>query len=58
MENLFSEGILQLNYKSCEMIAEDIIKYLDKKYPGRYGCVEVAEDGENGARVEWHALVD
>ena len=37
---------------SCEMIAEEIGKRcLDARY--RVDFVEVWEDGENGARVEW-----
>src|SRR5215471_5087961 len=56
MENLYSGGILELNNKSCEMIADDIINYLNEKYPGREGYVEVSEDGENGARVNWFSI--
>ena len=36
---------------SCEMIAENILNWLEKEYPGRYIQVEVSEDGENGAIV-------
>ncbi len=38
---------------SCEMIAESIIEYLKKEYPGRDVVVEVSEDGENGAIVQY-----
>jgi hypothetical protein len=49
LEKLYSHGTLQLNYKSCEMIAEDLIEYISLHYPGRAITVEVSEDGENGA---------
>lgn len=53
LESLYSAGTLQLDDKSCETIAEELIEYIDSKYPGRDGYVEVSEDGENGALVMW-----
>lgn len=47
----YDQGILQLDYKSCEMIAQDVIDFVDAKYPGRYICVTVSEDNENGATI-------
>lgn len=52
LEKLYSSETLQLNYKSCEMIAEDILNYLVEKYPGRSYVVTVSEDNENGATLE------
>lgn len=49
LENLFDKGTLQLDYKSCEMIADDIANEIEIKYPGRCCIVSVAEDNENGA---------
>lgn len=49
LEALYSEATLQVDYKSCEMLAEDLIDYISKKYPDRKISVEVSEDGENGA---------
>jgi len=49
LEALYNESLLQLDYKSCEMIAEDLIEYIKKNYPGRVIEVGVSEDGENGA---------
>ena len=49
LESLYSTGVLELDYKSCEMLAEDIIDAVTAKYPGRDIEVEVSEDGENGA---------
>lgn len=54
MESLYGENsILQLDYKSCEMIADDLHVQLSKRYftpgkPGRNIAIEVSEDGENG----------
>lgn len=48
LEGLFEHGTLQLNYKSCEMIADDIANEIHKRYPDRCCIVSVAEDNENG----------
>jgi len=37
---------------SCEMFAEDILRFIIGKYPNRKYMVSVFEDNENGARVE------
>ena len=49
LEKLYKEGTIQLDYKSCEMMAEEIIGYIEVNYPGRMTQVEVFEDDENGA---------
>lgn len=49
LENLYSEGTLKLDYKSCEMISDDLHANIDEKYPGRDVWIEVSEDGENGS---------
>ena len=54
LEALFSEqGAMSLDYKSCEMIARDLAKYIHTKYPGRSLSISVAEDNENGCRLTW-----
>lgn len=53
LENLYAEGTLNLDYKSCEMIAEDIIEYIKTVYPDRNIEVRVYEDNENGAILEY-----
>lgn len=50
LEGLY-EGELEVDYKSCEMLAEDLIHYLTVKYPNRKYTVTVSEDGENGATL-------
>ena len=49
LEDLYSEKTLELDYKSCEMMADDLAEYLEENYPGRNLKIEVSEDGENGA---------
>jgi len=49
LEGLYSSSILQLDYKSCEMIADDLASYITKKYPNRDLVISVSEDNENGA---------
>jgi hypothetical protein len=44
---------MNIDYKSCEMLAEDLIGYITLKYPGREIEVGVSEDGENGAILKY-----
>jgi hypothetical protein len=53
LESLYQGNILQLDYKSCEMIADDLAKKIKDKYPGRRLAIDVSEDGENGCHVEY-----
>lgn len=48
-ESLYREGVMEIDYKSCEMLAEDLINAIHEKYPGRDITVEVYEDNINGA---------
>lgn len=50
LEKLYS-GTLELNFKSCEMISDDLYQAIATRYPGRDIEITVAEDGENGATV-------
>ena len=53
LENLYNQGTLQLDYKSCEMMAENLYEQIAAKYPGREVWIEVSEDGENGALIKF-----
>ena len=55
LEKLYSsnQGILSLDYKSCEMIADDLYLQIAARYPDRAVWIEVAEDGENGALIKY-----
>ena len=49
LENLYEESILELDYMSCEMLADALAGYIQQEYPGRDLKVSVSEDNENGA---------
>jgi hypothetical protein len=55
LEGLYSgpSSVLQLNYKSCEMISDDLYVQIASRYPGRAVWIEVSEDGENGALIRY-----
>ena len=53
LESLYQDNILKLDYKSCEMMADDLAKKIKDKYPGRRLAIDVSEDGENGCHVEY-----
>ena len=55
LENLYGKGVLELDYKSCEMMATDLYQQISAKYPKREVTIEVSEDGENGAVITWPA---
>ena len=55
LEQLYSSGVLELNYKSCEMMAEDLYVQIATRYPERNIKIEISEDGENGAHLEFIA---
>ena len=48
-ENLYKDGTMKLDYKSCEMISDDLAATISDKYSGREITIEVSEDGENGS---------
>jgi len=53
LEKLY-QGVLQLNYKSCEMISDDLYEEISTRYPGRDIQITVSEDGENGATITYN----
>mgnify|MGYP003345716103 FL=1 len=57
LEQLY-QGTMNIDYKSCEMLAEDLINYISTKYYGRYIEVGVSEDGENGAILKYYPEED
>jgi hypothetical protein len=52
LESLY-QGTLELDYKSCEMIADELADQIQTKYPGRQVRIEVSEDGENGCDINY-----
>ena len=53
LEGLYNKDILQLDFKSCEMISDDLYTQIAARYPDRAVWIEVAEDGENGALIKY-----
>jgi len=52
--NLYQDGVLALDWKSCEMIADDLYIQIADRYPGRAVVIEVSEDGENGCSISYN----
>jgi hypothetical protein len=48
LEDLYAQSVLELDFKSCEMIADDLYKKINTNYPRRDVTIEVSEDGECG----------
>jgi hypothetical protein len=53
LESLYSgsNSVLELDYKSCEMIADDLYVQINSRYPGRHVIISVSEDDENGCEI-------
>ena len=51
MENMYADGTMSLDYKSCEMMSDDLYVQIAKKYPNRKIEIDVSEDGENGSHA-------
>jgi hypothetical protein len=54
LENLYKDAILALDFKSCEMIAEDLYSQITARYPGRAVWIDVSEDEENGCHIQFN----
>ncbi len=55
LESLYNgqSSVLALDWKSCEMIADDLYTQIAARYPERAVWIEVAEDGENGCLIKY-----
>lgn len=53
VDKLYGESVLQLDYKSCEMIADDLYDQIATRYPERDVWISVSEDNENGAFIKY-----
>ena len=55
LESLYNgqSSVLALDWKSCEMIADDLYTQISARYPERAVWIEVAEDGENGCLIKY-----
>ena len=53
LEKLYNESTLTLDYKSCEMMSDELYDIISQKHPGREVWIEVSEDGENGSFIKY-----
>ena len=53
LESLYNDATLKLDYKSCEMMSDELYEVITQKYPGREVWIEVSEDGENGSFIKY-----
>lgn len=55
LESLYSgkENCLRLDYKSCEMMSDELHEQITQRYPNREVWIEVSEDGENGSFIKY-----
>ena len=59
LENLYtshrsdSPTVLALDFKSCEMIADDLYDQIAQRYSERAVWIDVSEDGENGCLIKY-----
>ena len=49
LEKLYTEKTLELDYKSCEMISDELAIIINDKYPNRDITIDISEDDENGS---------
>jgi hypothetical protein len=50
-EQQYNTGVLELNHKSCEMIADELFTQIAMRYVDRDVIISVSEDGENGCEI-------
>ena len=58
LENQYSQNILALDYKSCEMISDDLYEVIATRYPDRNISITVSEDNENGATIHYNTTTN
>jgi|SRR5699024_7895610 len=53
LENLYSDGTIELDYKSCEMMSDELFEKVSEMYPNRDITITISEDGENGSVTKY-----
>jgi hypothetical protein len=56
-ESLFDGKILDIDFKSCEMLCDDLHGHLISRYPDRDMVIDISEDGECGSSIEYSSNV-
>ena len=54
LEKSFNDGLMQLDYRSCEMVSDELYDMIATRYPDRDIEITVSEDGENGATIYYN----
>jgi hypothetical protein len=54
LEKLYSTNTLELDHKSCEMIADELYAKISAQFTNRSVWIEVSEDGENGCLRQYN----
>jgi hypothetical protein len=57
LERSYTDGGLELNHKSCEMIARDLWAVIEARYPNREIWISVSEDNENGCFIKFPSTI-
>lgn len=57
LESLYDTRVLELDFMSCEMLADSLAIKIQEKYPGREIIIDISEDGECGAVATYHPQV-
>jgi hypothetical protein len=53
LQSLYDDATLALDYKSCEMMSDELYEVIKQKYPGREVWISISEDGENGSLIRY-----
>lgn len=56
LENLYGNGVIELDNKSCEMISDDLYNTIASRYPERDIHISVHEDNENGCTIFYNVF--
>jgi hypothetical protein len=54
LESLYADGVLELDFQSCEMMCDALHQKIGETYPSRDIHITISEDGENGATIEYN----
>ena len=52
LDSLYQDS-LALDYKSCEMLSDDLAAHINTRYPTRQFDIEIWEDGECGSKASY-----
>ena len=53
LESLYADSTLDLDYKSCEMMSDELYEKITTMFPSRAITISISEDDENGSEIEY-----